>query len=73
MARDVPGRVFSKPDDAGSGNPDPTMKNPGGTTNKSPKGENMPPLGGEDIAPAGGSRSPGETQKQVKDEMGTSE
>ena len=67
------GAAFSKPDDGGSGNPDPTMKKPGGATGASPKGENMPPLGGEDIAPADRSRSPGETQKRVKDEMGTSD
>ena len=69
MAHHDPGRTFDKPDDAGSGNPDPTMKKPGGSTGKSPKGENMPPLGGEDIAPAGHSRSPGETQKQVKEDL----
>ena len=56
--------AHAKPDDAGSGNPDPTMRKPEG----SPKGENMPPRGGEDISPAGEGRSPAESQKQVKEE-----
>ena len=71
MGSHTPGRTFSKPHDAGSGNPDPTMKKPGGSTGKSPKGENVPPLGGEDIAPADHHRSPAETQKQIKAEMKT--
>ena len=69
MANGVSGRVLAKSDEGGSGNPDPTMKKPGGSTGKSPKGENVPPLGGEDIAPAGHHRSPGETQKQVKEDL----
>ncbi len=60
----LPGtKTADTPDDKGSSNPDPTMKKGPG----SPKGENMPPLGGESISPAD-QRSPGETQKQIKDD-----
>ena len=54
--------TYAKPDEAGSANPDPTMQKPQG----SPKGENMPPAGGEEIAPADRTRSPKETQEQMK-------
>lgn len=56
----------SKPEEAGSSNPDPTMKSPSVSPKSSRKGENMPPSGGEDIAPAEGTRSPEATQKQIK-------
>ena len=39
---------FAKDDEAGSGNPDPTMKKPPGK----PSGENVPPAGGESMSPA---------------------
>lgn len=51
----------AKPEEEGSGNPDPTMKPAGKADPATIKGENMPPRGGEDIAPADG-RSPKTTQ-----------
>ena len=54
--------VRAKPEEAGSGNPDPTMKSVGKVDPATIKGENMPPCGGEDIAPAGG-RSPKTTRE----------
>lgn len=60
--------AYAKPDDTGAKNPDPTMQRPMG----SPKGENMPPRGGEDISPSDSSRSPAETQKQIKDDEASS-
>ena len=55
----------AKPEEAGSGNPDPTMKSVGKTDPAVIKGENMPPRGGEDIAPAEG-RSPEATREHVE-------
>ena len=57
----------AKPEEAGSGNPDPTMRHPAGSPKGSIKGENMPPLGGEDIAPADSDRSPKLSQEQAKE------
>ena len=56
--------AFAKPDDVGSGNPDPTMRHPRG----SPKGENMPPVGGESMEPADSKRSPTSAPAATEDE-----
>ena len=55
----------AKPDDAGSGNPDPTMKPVGKADPATIRGENMPPFGGEDISPADGGRSPKATREEA--------
>ncbi len=57
--------VRAKPEEAGSNNPDPTMKPVGKSDPATIKGENMPPRGGEDIAPADG-RSPEATRDHVR-------
>ncbi len=57
----------AKPDEAGSGNPDPTMQHAPGSPKGTLQGENMPPAGGEDIAPAGNARSPKASQEQIKE------
>ena len=57
----------AKPEEAGSGNPDPTMKSVGKSDPATIKGENMPPRGGEDIAPPDG-RSPRIAREQTSQE-----